>query len=95
MAEIRVNNIDEETHERLAILANERGLTINEVALRALRYALGLSMEHPSGQDRQDIATMRGVWSQTENQAFHEAMEAFRHVDSGPTFESAASKKQE
>jgi hypothetical protein len=30
---------------------------------------------------------MRGVWNQTENLAFSEAMEAFRQVDSGPTFE--------
>lgn len=88
MAEIRVKDIDDETFERLTALANERGWTTNEVALRALRYALGLSTEHLSGQDRQDIATMRGVWNQSENQAFSEAMEAFRQVDSGPTFES-------
>ncbi|MGB0134980.1 hypothetical protein [Dokdonella sp.] len=94
MAEIRVKDIDEDTFERLTALANERGWTINEVALRALRYALGLSNEHLSGQDRQDIATMRGVWNQVENQAFHEAIEAFRQVDSGPTFESPNRKKQ-
>lgn len=94
MAEIRVKDIDQETYDRLIALANERGWTTNEVALRALRYALGLSAEHLSGQDRQDIATMRGVWNQTENQAFHEAMEAFRQVDSGPTFEPAAGKKR-
>ena len=93
MAEIRVKNIDEETFERLIALADERGWTVNEVALRALRYALGLSTEHLSGQDRQDIATMRGVWNQGENQAFHEAMEAFRKVDSGPTFETPKKPK--
>lgn len=93
MAELRVRDIDEETFERMTALANERGWSLNEVALRALRYALGLSTEHLSGQDRQDIATMRGVWNQTENQAFSEAMEAFRRVDSGPTFESP--KKRE
>ena len=92
MAEIRVKNIDEETFERLIALADERGWSINEVALRALRYALGLSTEHPSGQDRQDIATMRGVWNQSENQAFSEAMDAFRQVDSGPTFEPSRKK---
>jgi hypothetical protein len=94
MAEIRVRDIDEETYERLTALASERGWTINEVALRALRYALGLSTEHLAAQDRQDIATMRGVWNQSENQAFHEAMEAFRQVESGPTFESVAPRKR-
>lgn len=88
MAEILISNIDKATLERMRDLALERGWSINEFALRALRYAVGLSNEHPSGQDRQDIATMRGVWNQSENQAFREAIEAFRGVESGPTFDS-------
>jgi hypothetical protein len=88
MAEILISNIDKATVARMTELANERGWSTNEVALRALRYALGLSTEHLSNQDRQDIATMRGVWNQTENLAFREAMDAFRQVESGPTFEA-------
>lgn len=93
MADLNIKNIDQATFERMLSVANERGWTIDEVVLRALRYALGLSTEHLSGQDRQDIATMRGVWNQGENQAFHEAMEAFQQVDSGPTFEPVTPKK--
>jgi hypothetical protein len=89
MAEIRIQNVDEATYERMIALARERGCSFNELALHALRYAVGLSTEHLSGQDRQDIATMRGVWNQSENQAFREAMDAFRKVDSGPTFGSS------
>lgn len=88
MAELNIKNIDQATMERMLMVANERGWSINELALRALRYALGVSSEHVFSQDRQDIATMRGVWNQNENQAFREAMEAFRQVESGPTFES-------
>jgi hypothetical protein len=87
MAEIRIQNIDQATYERMISLARERGCSFNELALHALRYAVGLNSEHLTGQDRQDIATMRGVWNQSENQAFREAMEAFRKVDSGPTFD--------
>ena len=87
MPELNIKNIDEATFERLRVLANEHGWSISETAVRALRYAIGLSSEHLVGQDRQDIATMRGVWNQNENQAFREAMEAFRQVESGPTFE--------
>jgi hypothetical protein len=86
MAEILISNIDKATLTRMTELANERGWSTNEVALRALRYALGLSTEHLAAQDRQDIATLRGVWNQNENQAFREAMDAFRQVESGPTF---------
>ena len=88
MAEIRIHSIDQATHDRMIALAKDRGWSLNEVALRALRYALGLTSEHPAGQDRQDIATMRGVWNQSENQAFHEAMDAFQQIQSGPTFEA-------
>ncbi|OJY96833.1 MAG: hypothetical protein BGP25_07795 [Lysobacterales bacterium 63-13] len=88
MADLQIKNIDPATQERMRDLALQRGWSINEFALRALRYVVGLSSEHPGGQDRQDIATMRGVWNQIENQAFREAIEAFREVESGPTFES-------
>lgn len=95
MAEIHIQNIDQPTYERMLALARERGWSINELAVRALRYAVGLSSEHLAGQDRQDIATMRGVWNQSENQAFHEAMEAFRQVDSGPTFETSNTENKQ
>ena len=88
MADLQIKNIDPAIQERMRDLALQRGCSINEFALRALRYVVGLSSEHPGGQDRQDIATMRGVWNQSENQAFREAIEAFREVESGPTFES-------
>ena len=94
MAEIHIHNIDQATYERMLTVARERGWSINELAVRALRYAVGLSNEHLTGHDRQDIATMRGVWNHSENQAFHEAMEAFRQVNSGPTFESGDAKKK-
>ncbi|HMM65561.1 MAG TPA: hypothetical protein PKC03_01345 [Dokdonella sp.] len=94
MAEILISDIDRATLARMTELANERGWSTNEVALRALRYALGLSTEHPGGTDRQDIATMRGVWNQTENLAFREAMDAFRQIESGPTFETPESRRK-
>lgn len=89
MADLQIQGIDQATLQRLELLAGERGWSANDTALRALRYALGLSSEPVIGRDRQDIATMRGVWNQLENQAFSEAMDAFRKVDSGPSFEQA------
>lgn len=92
MSELRVHSIDEVLHERMLMVAKSRGWSLNEVALRALRYALDISSEHPLGRDRHDIATMRGIWNQIESQAFSEAMEAFKRVESGPTFESVENK---
>ncbi|HET9031311.1 MAG TPA: hypothetical protein VFN25_00245 [Dokdonella sp.] len=88
MRELVVKNIDDATYQRMLEVADQRGWSIEGLALRAIRYAMGLSSESLAGEDRQDIANMRGVWNQTENQAFREAMEAFLQVESGPTFES-------
>ena len=93
MPQLHIKYIDEMTYERMRVIADERGWSVDELAVRAIRYAIGLSSEHVTGQDRQDIATMRGVWNQSENLAFHEAMEAFRQVDSGPTFEAEDTSK--
>jgi hypothetical protein len=87
MTDIFIRDIDTLTLERLNAVAVEQGCTKNDIALRALRFALGLSSKGVLGQDRQDIATMRGIWNQGENQAFSEAMDAFQRIESGPLFE--------
>lgn len=87
MTDIFLRDIDAATLDRLNAVAIEQGCTKNEIALRALRFALGLSSTGVTAQDRQDIATMRGIWNQGENQAFSEAMDAFQRIESGPLFE--------
>ena len=89
MPDILLKDLDEATFERMSAAASERGCALDEIARRALRFAFGLSSEDPAPRDRQDIATLRGVWNQGENQAFREAIEAFQRVDSGPSFDSA------
>lgn len=90
MPEILLKDIDATTFECIRAAASERGCTLEEISIRALRFAFGLSAEDLAPRDRQDIATMRGVWNQGENQAFREAIEAFKQVDSGPMFEAQA-----
>jgi plasmid stability protein len=87
MRNLMVRDIDEAMLDRIRVIAIEQGCSTNEIAVRALRYALGLSDEELVPRDRQDIATMRGIWNQSESQAFREAMDAFRQVESGPLFE--------
>lgn len=94
MPQLVLQDIDETTYQRMLDIAAERGWSLEELAVRAIRYATGLSGENVAGEDRQDIATMRGIWNQNENQAFREAMEAFRQVDSGPMFESGESSDE-
>ncbi len=88
-----VDQLDEATWDRLHAAALAQGCSPGDIAARALRFAFGLSSEDFSPRDRQDIATLRGVWNQSENAAFRDAFEAFKDVDSGPTFEPAPKKR--
>ncbi|WP_440224579.1 hypothetical protein ACQQ2N_05005 [Dokdonella sp. MW10] len=87
MPDLLVNDLDTATIERLEALASERGLPSNVLARDALRYALGLSDREIVPRAGDDGVMLPGLWHATENQAFREAMEAFKRVESGPSFE--------
>ena len=94
MPDILLRDIDDATFERIRTAASERGCALEDITLRALRFAFGLSAEDPAPRDRQDIATLRGVWNQGENHAFRDAIEAFQQVASGPSFEGDAATRK-
>ena len=87
MPRLLLEHIDEATWDRLTAAASAHGCSPEEIGRRALRFAFGLSGEDFAPRDRQDIATLRGIWNQGENAAFQEALEAFKSVESGPSFE--------
>ncbi len=87
MPDLLVNDLDSATIERLEALASERGLPAGVLARDALRYALGLSDREIVPRIVDDMAMLPGLWHATENQAFREAIEAFKRVESGPSFE--------
>jgi hypothetical protein len=93
MPDIVIKDVEAPLFERISTAASERGCAIEEITVRALRFAFGLSADDLAPRDRQDIATLRGIWNQGENQAFREAIEAFHQVDSGPQFEARSANK--
>ena len=86
MTDILIREVDEAIAERVRLIAVEKNWSVNEVLLRALRYALGLGGEDLVRHDRQDIAHLRGTWNPGETAAFREALSAFEHVDGRPLF---------
>lgn len=91
MTDILIREVDEAVSERLRQLAVERNLPVNDVIIRALRYALGLGGgEDFAKRDRQDIANLRGTWNTSETAAFREALNAFERVDGNPLFSDTA-----
>jgi hypothetical protein len=86
VTDILIREVDEGIAERVRQVAVERNLPVNEVILRALRYALGLGGEDLSRRDPQDIAHLRGTWNSGETAAFREALNAFEHVEGAPLF---------
>lgn len=86
MPDILVRHIDEATAERIKAIARERGWSINEVILHALRHGVGLGGEDMR-RELHDIAHLRGTWEPTETAAFRSAVDAFERVDGKPLYE--------
>lgn len=86
MIEILIHDVDEALAERLRQLSIERNLPVNDVIVRALRYALGIGGEDFARRERQDIASLRGTWNANETTAFREALKAFERVEGSPLF---------
>jgi hypothetical protein len=86
MTDILIREVDEAIAARVRQIAIERNLPVNDVILKALRYALGLGGEDLARSDRQDIAHLRGTWNSGETAAFREALKAFERVEGAPLF---------
>jgi len=93
MTDILIREVDEAIAERVRLIAVEKNWSVNEVLLRALRYALGLGGEDLVRHDRQDIAHLRGTWNSGETAAFREALSAFERVEGQPLFSEGGTGK--
>ena len=93
MTDILIREVDEAIAERVRQIAVERNWPVNEVLLKALRYALGLGGEDLARHERQDIAHLRGTWNSGETAAFREALSAFERVEGQPLFSEFPEEK--
>ncbi|NII10586.1 hypothetical protein [Oleiagrimonas sp. C23AA] len=86
MSDILVRHIDDPMAERIKTLARERGWSINDVVLHALRHGLGLADGEGFGEhsrELQDIAHLGGTWDADEAAAFQSALEAMASTPDG------------
>lgn len=72
MNSITLHNLDEDVGTRLRTLSKRQGLSINQVAQRLLRQALGFAAV-PSQQGKSKFSEFSGLWSKKEAQAFNES----------------------
>ena len=86
MTDIMIREVDDAIAARLREVAVERNWPVDEVVVRALRFALGLGGEDLARRERQDIAHLGGTWNSGETEAFREALSAFERVDGQPLF---------
>jgi hypothetical protein len=86
MTDILIREVDDAIAARLREIAVERNWPVDEVVMRALRFALGLGGEDLTRRERQDIAHLRGTWNSGETEAFRDALSAFESVDGQPLF---------
>lgn len=93
MPDILLKDFDAAAWERVCLVAAARGCAPETLAAHAVLDAFGHGVDDGT-RDRQDIATLRGIWNQGENQVFREAMEAFQRVDSGPLYEPRGNRRK-
>ena len=78
MPDFLVRDIDAQTADRIKRIARERGWPINDVILRLLKEALGMSEPEPPLPG--DIARLSGAWQDEESKIFEEAMREFQKL---------------
>ena len=86
MNSITLHNLDEDVGTRLRTLSKRQGLSINQVAQRLLRQALGFAAV-PSQQGKSKFSEFSGLWSKKEAQAlllFAFASDAIQNIDIEP-----------
>ena len=84
--DIVIRNVDDAITERLDQIANDLAWTLDEVAMHALRYGLGLGGQSLVRRERRDIARLRGVWNPGETAMFEDALTACEHIPGRPLF---------
>lgn len=84
--DIVIRNVDDAITERIDQIANDLAWTLDEVAMHALRYGLGLGGQSLVRRERRDIARLRGVWNPDETAMFDDALTAFEHIEGRPLF---------
>ena len=78
MPDIVIRGIDNDMAERIKEIARLNNMPINDVILRLLKEALGMSQPEPPLPG--DIARLAGAWEDDESRIFHEAMNAFKRL---------------
>jgi hypothetical protein len=79
MPDVMLRHVDGATIERIRLLARERGLSINEIMVCALRHGLEMSSAvdlSESEHDAKTLAALPGHWDEGERVVFEEALRA-------------------
>jgi hypothetical protein len=90
--DILVRHIDEATAERVKAIARERGWSINEVILYALRHGVGLGGEDMPARAARYRASARAPGSRRKPPRSVPAVDAFERVDGKPLYEDGDDK---
>lgn len=82
MARLNVRGVDAQLHGALKKAAREKGVSVNQVVLDALRQAVG---QEPVGgqshQRRHDLDYLAGTWAIAEYDGFMAALTEDRSID--------------
>ena len=82
MARLTVRGVDAQLHRALKKAAREKGVSVNQVVLDALRQAVSLvPVGGQSQQRRHDLDHLAGTWATAEYDGFMAALTEDRSID--------------
>lgn len=80
MKSFTVHKLDDETAGRLEEKARREGTSVNKMAKKLLRQALGMG-DRPGPDRRADFAGFLGTWSEQDAAELEEAVRVFEQID--------------
>ncbi|GIV69498.1 FitA-like ribbon-helix-helix domain-containing protein [Caldilinea sp.] len=78
MTQLTIRGVDERLHKALKEKAEEQGISVNRLALDALRQSVGLV---DSQRRHHDLDHLAGTWTEEEYEEFQKALELQRRIE--------------
>jgi plasmid stability protein len=78
MSQLTVRNLPDAVSERLRLIAEQSGLSLNRTVVRILEAATG---GRPTAGRRRDLSAIGGQWTDQDATAFDRATAVFEAVD--------------
>lgn len=81
MKALTIRGMDPEVAEKLKLMAQKKGKSINQLVLDFIKKDLGLEKEKTHTREYSDLNELFGTWSSEEFKRIHDSISQSRRID--------------